>query len=629
MFKLVIQDDEGKTTVVPLSRDEITIGRKEGNTIRLTERNVSRRHARIFKSNDEVQIEDLGSYNGIRVNNARIAARASLRISDQVQIGDYKLFLKTESAEIDGARTVPMDRLHEGSVTEVLAAVTAGTAATQPVPTLHGIGPAEAKPPDDRSPVAAASGIPAVSEPARCGRLVVVSSNLAGKEFELTRPQMIIGRTDDNDLIVNHRSISRNHAKISRDPDTHRYLISDLQSANGVRVNNQDYAKVELRRGDIIDLGHVRLRFIEPGEDFVFGRDAVITDVPDEGGRRRLAVAVAMAMMVLGAAGGLVWFKTQERSENIAANSVPPIGSDAVGSNAPVVQPIFEDAGETGSAEVDAGSADPVDKVSEAKRIVSECLGYETDAKWSDLTLCADKLAPLDPNAAAKFKAKVSLEIRANIQKDKMESELAAGSLMKAKGHLNAIPDDSIAKQPSQAEYDRAEQRVIDDFKNRAAKAKRAGKCADIEVLTTQASAQSSRVAAEVRALKCEAPPPLDCSDALKEPADKKCVKQYCATHDSEARCGGPPPCDFDALMKLGGDSAVNGNYKEALSQYEDALRCRYDSHTVGLAYMSACNAKNPVKARVYWKKLSAERQNAVAQICDRNQISRDLLDAP
>ena len=27
MFKLVIQDDEGKTTVVPLIRDEITIGR--------------------------------------------------------------------------------------------------------------------------------------------------------------------------------------------------------------------------------------------------------------------------------------------------------------------------------------------------------------------------------------------------------------------------------------------------------------------------------------------------------------------------------------------------------------------------------------------------------------------------
>ena len=47
MYKLIIEDDEGKTTVVPLIRDEITIGRKEGNTIRLTERNVSRRHAKL------------------------------------------------------------------------------------------------------------------------------------------------------------------------------------------------------------------------------------------------------------------------------------------------------------------------------------------------------------------------------------------------------------------------------------------------------------------------------------------------------------------------------------------------------------------------------------------------------
>ena len=37
------------------------------------------------RNNGEVQIEDLGSYNGIRVNNARIAERVSLRVSDQVQ----------------------------------------------------------------------------------------------------------------------------------------------------------------------------------------------------------------------------------------------------------------------------------------------------------------------------------------------------------------------------------------------------------------------------------------------------------------------------------------------------------------------------------------------------------------
>src|SRR5688572_24703491 len=144
MFKLVIQDDEGKTTVVPLIRDEITIGRKEGNTIRLTERNVSRRHARILRNNGEVQIEDLGSYNGIRVNNARIAERVSLRISDQVQIGDYKLYLKAEGVEqVDEQRTMPIERIDNALPTEVMPAMT--NAPTQPMsppgmmPPAHGI----------------------------------------------------------------------------------------------------------------------------------------------------------------------------------------------------------------------------------------------------------------------------------------------------------------------------------------------------------------------------------------------------------------------------------------------------------------------------------------------------------
>src|ERR1043166_1627313 len=129
MFKLVIQDDEGKTTVVPLIRDEITIGRKEGNTIRLTERNVSRRHARILRNNGEVHIEDLGSYNGIRVNNARIAERVSLRVSDQVQIGDYKLYLKAEGAldQVDDSRTTPIERVDSAAPTDAMAAVVPGT----------------------------------------------------------------------------------------------------------------------------------------------------------------------------------------------------------------------------------------------------------------------------------------------------------------------------------------------------------------------------------------------------------------------------------------------------------------------------------------------------------------------
>ena len=54
MWKLVIEDDESNRTVVPLTRDQgIRSVGAIGNTIRLTERNVSRDHARLAQARYE------------------------------------------------------------------------------------------------------------------------------------------------------------------------------------------------------------------------------------------------------------------------------------------------------------------------------------------------------------------------------------------------------------------------------------------------------------------------------------------------------------------------------------------------------------------------------------------------
>lgn len=90
-LRLIIEDDEGSTTVVPLANEAVTIGRQQGNTIQLTEKNVSRRHARLVPEHDGWIIEDLGSYNGIKVNNEAIEGRTKLREGDVVEIGDYHL----------------------------------------------------------------------------------------------------------------------------------------------------------------------------------------------------------------------------------------------------------------------------------------------------------------------------------------------------------------------------------------------------------------------------------------------------------------------------------------------------------------------------------------------------------
>jgi len=92
-LRLIIEDEEGATTIVPLGEEEVTIGREPGNTIQLTEQNVSRQHARLTQGQDGWVIEDLDSYNGVKVNGVLVEGSVTLNEGDVVQIGDYHLAL--------------------------------------------------------------------------------------------------------------------------------------------------------------------------------------------------------------------------------------------------------------------------------------------------------------------------------------------------------------------------------------------------------------------------------------------------------------------------------------------------------------------------------------------------------
>ncbi len=314
MVKLIIEDDEGKTTVVPLIRDEITIGRKEGNTIRLTERNISRRHAKLLRQNGAIFSEDLNSYNGIKVNGNRIAGRIAIAEGDRIQIGDYVLGLKMEG-QIEvrekpstGLITLEIPRSDEAVTTPI---DTAEEKATIEIVTKSAL-ELEAPPKEPEADV----------KPEHRAYLVCVSTNFPGQEWELNRPLMVLGRTEDNDIVVNHRSISRHHARITE--NLGRYTIVDLHSSNGVRVNGEEYGKVELRRGDLIDLGHVRLRFIAPGEDFVFSRDASVVDISKAGSSRgRMWAALSVGVVLL--LGFFIWRLSSQEETSIHTGESPTL----------------------------------------------------------------------------------------------------------------------------------------------------------------------------------------------------------------------------------------------------------------------------------------------------------------
>jgi pSer/pThr/pTyr-binding forkhead associated (FHA) protein/tetratricopeptide (TPR) repeat protein len=271
MYKLHIRDDAGKTKVVSVKRDKVTVGRQEGNTIRLTDRNVSRIHARIVRKDGQIFVEDVSRY-GTRVNGVRLKEKKVLGSDDVVAIGDYEL--KVEAGEKQ-ADTVPATPKAKKSAAKKKSGKKADSKRQEALTTVEksvgGVDSTSMINLNDIEKAARTKGSKKTRIVADVSTLVAVNTDLAGTEYRLSGAEVVIGRTDDNDVIVDHRSISRNHARIVTEKG--RVTIFDLESANGLKINDEFYKQSVLRRGDVIELGHVRMRFVEAGETFVYRPD--------------------------------------------------------------------------------------------------------------------------------------------------------------------------------------------------------------------------------------------------------------------------------------------------------------------------------------------------------------------
>ncbi|HVR20902.1 MAG TPA: FHA domain-containing protein [Polyangiaceae bacterium] len=256
MWKLTIQDDQGNETLVHLVRDDYTIGRSEENAVRLTERNVSRKHARIALAEGGWHLHDLTSYNGCYVNGARVADAQNLAHGDLIQLGDYRL-------------TVEDDSLVASRENGVL--------------TLPG-----------RS-----------GRNMQADRMVVIAGPGQGQEFVLNGQRAVIGRGEECEIAINHPSVSRVHAEIRPIGDG-RYEIVDLGSANGVRVNGVELPNSLLDARDVIELGDVIMRFLPAGEIYAPGADETFHPPPVTSGGLSTWSKVGMGAGLVVAAGAVL-----------------------------------------------------------------------------------------------------------------------------------------------------------------------------------------------------------------------------------------------------------------------------------------------------------------------------------
>jgi pSer/pThr/pTyr-binding forkhead associated (FHA) protein len=212
MWRLTIEDDEGQRTSLDLSQSEYTIGRAEDNDVRLTERNISRRHCVVRENGDGGwEIVDNGSYNGTFVNGQRVTGDGTaLSSGDIINIGDYRVEMldahQPEAAEADTRQRRP-------------------------------------------------------------DRLVMVIGPSPGVEYALAGDRLNIGRAEEASVSINHASVSRLHAEL-HNLGHGRWEVVDQGSSNGIRINGVELRRGIIEPGDALELGDVRLRFVAAGKFF-------------------------------------------------------------------------------------------------------------------------------------------------------------------------------------------------------------------------------------------------------------------------------------------------------------------------------------------------------------------------
>ena len=256
IIKLSIEDDEGVRATYPIIHEQIRVGRSEDNEVCLNQRNVSREHALLVAEpqNKRIAVHDLNSYTGIKLNGKRIFESCYLSLGDYIEIGGYVIALDLDGQEANNS-----------SSQRDLGAL---RSEVEPLP------------------------------PENHAKLVVVSNNLAGREYHLNRVEMLIGREQsDNDLVINHRSISRNHAKIVW--KNNEFTIIDLSSANGIMIGGAPFSAAHLVKGSIIQMGNVKLRYVAPGEDYTFNPiDVEVTHLDEPNHTKKFVGALIVFLAI-------------------------------------------------------------------------------------------------------------------------------------------------------------------------------------------------------------------------------------------------------------------------------------------------------------------------------------------
>lgn len=261
---------------------EVTLGRSPACNVVAESGAVSKLHARIERTVDQLVLTDLNSSNGTFVNGAKVMT-ALLRDGDVILLGGVESYrVRIEIGEVtsgSGVRRRPTAAdLGEGDEqprfsTDWKTRFEWDSGEREAIASLHQelAGKTTQKTPVVKPPEAAAPAVspprPAPAKtpaPPAAAPAPIAEVRLAGSGYDLvvTAPGAhVLGRSADAALRIKHATVSRTHAKVILSVDRTTASLEHAGGANGTRLNGRPIDKPEpLSDGDEIGVGEVTLR---------------------------------------------------------------------------------------------------------------------------------------------------------------------------------------------------------------------------------------------------------------------------------------------------------------------------------------------------------------------------------
>lgn len=234
-------DGDSSPLAYEFDQERVVIGRGAGSDVRLPHHAVSAHHATLRTQGAGWVVTDEGSTNGTWVGETRLPPKRPkpLRTGDVINLGGFALTV-TVGVPVSAATSSERTSAYARKLVRELVG-------------------GETPPP----------------------RLLVLHGPDANRALDVPDPpvRLVIGRGETCDFVLADADASREHAEIERDLDG--VVIRDLESKNGVRVNDRVVRERRLRDRDEVRIGETVLVFEDAAEGML-GEIATAADVAME-----------------------------------------------------------------------------------------------------------------------------------------------------------------------------------------------------------------------------------------------------------------------------------------------------------------------------------------------------------